>query len=160
MAKTNVPKHMKSEHARRGRASIEPTVYQEALAEVVAENLKLPPSKRVKTKAELMRRAGYSKGTIGSSSGKVFSSEGFQLALKRAGITEDRLTSVYTDAMQAKQTVTFKGEMSETDLPDHKMRVHAADKLADLLNVKKKTLQINKVSVDLDRDQVNDMLGI
>ena len=58
-----------------------------------------------------------------------------QAAMQRQGATYDRMAQTVVKAMDATAYATFEGEVRDSSLPDHKVRVGAVKLAADLMGV-------------------------
>lgn len=126
-------------------------------AQVADELIKSIKKGEQPTKAELLKRVGYSRSTIKKQTNRVFSSKTFRRRLKQHGLPEKAM-KVVQDAMFAKQTTAYKGEITETDLPDHKIRLRAAKQIGKWLGIEKVEVQNTNVNVDIDADTASDIL--
>lgn len=111
-------------------------------------------------RSELLGLAGYSHKTIDKTPSRPFTSQGFQLALREAGVDESKMSRVVSEAMDAKVITTFHGHAQESDAPDHAIRLRAADQLADLTGAKITKIQVQSVNVSLDTADLVAMLGL
>lgn len=136
---------------------VRPTQRHKRLAAEVIENAR---REKPLTKKELLVLSGYSPSTIEATPFKPFTSQGFQLALREAGVTEDKMSRVIGEAMDAKVVTTFHGHAQESDAPDHAIRLRAADQLADLTGAKITKIQVQSVNVTLDAGDLAAMLGL
>lgn len=112
------------------------------------------------TKKQLLVLSGYGMSTIEKTPFKPFESKGFQVALREAGATEEKMARVVNEAMDAKNGAWFKGHYNESDAPDHAIRLRAADQLAELTGAKITKIQVQSVNVNLDSADLASMLGI
>ena len=133
------------------------TTRQERLARVVAEETKNPVGK---TKEQMMLESGYSKMTAKTHMGQAFTAEGFKHSLKVLGVDEEKIANVFREAIEAKTVVTYRGDAYESDVPDHKLRVQAADKLSEITGMKKKHVKVESVSLNLTSSDVDGLLGL
>lgn len=111
-------------------------------------------------RTEMLGFAGYGKGTLEKTPSRPFTSQGFQLALREAGVDESKMSRVVSEAMDAKVITTFHGEARESDAPDHAIRLRAADQLADLTGAKITKIQVQSVNVNLNGDDLAKMMGL
>ena len=132
------------------------TTQQSRLAHVVAEEIKSPKGL---TKAEMAQAAGYSSLTARAQTSRMFTSDGFKAALTKLGVTEEKIADTFRDAMQAKTVVTYKGDAFESDIPDHRLRMQAADKMSEITGMKTRHVKIESVNLSLTKDDVDEMLG-
>lgn len=89
-------------------------------------------------KREAARKAGYKAVKARHPVTHIETSElkaEMQLALKRQGATYDKAARVVSEAMNATVSATFEGEVTTSDVPDHKVRVQAARVTADLMGL-------------------------
>jgi hypothetical protein len=129
----------------------------EALADGIAENARREPSKR-RTKQELLAAAGYL-GTVGKQKAEVWSTKGLQEALAKRGFTNDKMSKVLAEAAEAKVVTVYRGEATETEAPDHAIRLRAVDQLSDVMGLKKMNLQTVNIDVNMQGEDVLGMLG-
>ena len=113
-----------------------------------------------KTKADLMQAAGYSGATARSSAARVWSSDGFQAALAEHGLTPAKLSKVFNDAVGANVVTIFKGNATQTDVPDHKIRLQAVSLAGDFLGAKKQVHEVKKINVNISEESMADILGL
>ena len=135
-----------------------PNMLQARLADAVIEEAKKP--KPEFTRQELMEKVGYSSVTADKQSARVWSSDGFQRALAARGCTPDKISKVFEEAAAANVVVVSKGEAYETDVADHKIRMQAADKMAELSGAKKLIIETHNINVNVDGADIAKMLGI
>lgn len=69
--------------------------------------------------------------------------ESIQKSLKQYGITTDILVGVVVQALTAKKTTAIQGEVFETDLPDHTVRLKAVQMLGELMGFKQKPPEVS-----------------
>ncbi len=116
------------------------------------------------TKEALMIRAGYSPQSAKSNHGKVFGAPGYQTALRQYGFNVNKLAAkaarVMEEAMDAKKTIkTKEGDLIESDVADHDVRLKAANLSADVLGLKKVHVQQTSVNVTIDSSQAASLLS-
>src|SRR3990172_6691780 len=102
------------------------------------------------TRTELVRRAGYAPSMADRAVGRIWDSEGLQNALAEMGITPQKMVKVLDDGMQAKVVTVFHGDAHETNAPDHSIRLKAIDQLADVMGLKKMTVEQRTINVNLE----------
>lgn len=136
---------------------VRPTQKHKRLAAEVIQNTK---REKPLTRTQMLMLSGYSRGTVDKTPFKPFTTQGFQLALREAGVTEDKMSRVIGEAMDAKVVTTFHGHAQESDAPDHAIRLRAADQLADLTGAKITKIQVQSVNVTLDGGDLAMMLGL
>jgi len=112
------------------------------------------------TRTELVRRAGYAPSVANAHVGRVWDSRGVQEALAKVGVTPEKVMKVLDDAMVAKVVTVFHGDARETDAPDHAIRLRAADQIADVVGLKKMTIEQRNINVNMEMDELNAMLGL
>jgi hypothetical protein len=96
------------------------TTKQNALVEVLVADSSQPPEKR-KSKKDLLKAAGYSANT-GIKPSQVFNAPTFRQAMVDAGITDDLLSNVLKEGLQATKAVIMGKESNESFVdiqPDH-----------------------------------------
>lgn len=128
----------------------------ERLADATVESM---ASSDPVSRGELMRRVGYSSTTAKDRVARTFSSKAFLDALAARGVTQDKISKVFDDAMKANVVTVFKGQARESNVPDHKLRLQAVDKLGDFTGQKKKVVESRTVKVDLTGDDLRKSLG-
>jgi hypothetical protein len=151
--KKNVPTLTKT----KPKQQIKPTQRHKRLAAEVIEN-----TTRTKplTRKQLLTLSGYSASTADATPSKPFTSQGFQVALREAGATEDKMARVVNEAMDANAGAWFKGEYHESTSADHAIRLRAADQLAELTGAKITKIQVQSVNVNLDASDLAAMMGL
>jgi len=112
------------------------------------------------TRTELVRRAGYAPSMADRAVGRIWDSEGLQNALAELGVTPQKMVKVLDDGMQAKVVTVFHGEAFETQAPDHSIRLKAIDQLADVMGLKKMTVEQRNINVNLDGDDLLSAIGL
>ncbi len=117
----------------------------------LAEEVKKQPDDQ---RAYLLARAGYSDASIKGSSTELYTSKGFHNALVSLGVTPEKILSPSLAALDATQTATYKGQIFASDLPDHNIRLKAADQLADILGIKKQVIEQRTINVNVDGSEV------
>lgn len=139
------------------RQNIRPTQRHKRLAAEVIQNAR---REKPLTQTQLLMLSGYSRGTIDKTPSKPFTTQGFQNALVEAGATPDKMARVVNDAMDARAAATYRGQVIESDAPDHAIRLRAADQLADLTGAKITRVQVQSVNVNLDGGDLLAALGL
>ena len=129
---------------------------QERLANEVVKTLK---SGKRRTHKEMMVDAGYSTGTAVGGVKGAFSGKAFLSALEKRGVNPTLISNTIHDALGATLTATYRGTIIQSDSPDHKTRLQAVDRLADLTGLKKTIVEKTQVNVSLDASDIRDMLG-
>lgn len=114
---------------KRKEARIVPTAKQKAAAIALSNNIQ--PGKPVRLQSEILREVGYSE-TMSYKVAEITESRGFLAALEEVGATDFHIASTYKDAMRANRVATIDGTPVETDIPDHAIRLKAADSVARL----------------------------
>lgn len=109
------------------------------------------------TASEAMARVGYSQNTIDAQQKRAFSSKAFRNELERHGLPQ-KAQSVVREAMGATKTVAYKGELTETDAPDYKIRLRAAKMLGKWMGLEKVEIKQTSVNVDVDKETARDVL--
>lgn len=137
--------------------NVRPTQKHKRLAAEVIQNTK---REKPLTRTQMLMLSGYSRGTVDKTPFKPFTTQGFQVALREAGVDESKMSRVVSEAMDAKVITTFHGEARETDAPDHAIRLRAADQLADLTGAKITKIQVQSVNVNLNSDDLAQMMGL
>ena len=135
----------------------QPTERQKRLAIEIIENEK---REKPLNKTQLLERSGYTTITAKASADKILSSEGLQQAFANNGIDSNRITKVLQDALEANQTSAFQGEIHKSDSPDHKIRMSALNLIGDFAGLKKINVNQTNVNVDVDRNDIDVILGI
>lgn len=130
---------------------------QAKLAEIVVEE---SVKKRGRSKKDMMLEAGYSLHSARADANRAFTSEGFKHALAELGGTQEKIAKVFLDAMQAKVVSVYRGEAHETDVPDHKTRLAAADKLGDFTGQKSINIKQQAVHLHASVGELDGMLGL
>ena len=129
-----------------------------ALAEQVAEVAK---TGKKMTKKQMLLNAGYalsmSKRPI---SAQPWSSEGFKQALAERGIDMSEIARTLEHAKKANIATIFRGVATESDVPDHSIRLKAIDQLAEYTGLKKHHVQVTSVNVDVKPEDALDLLGL
>ena len=128
-----------------------------ALAKEVAQDLK---DGGQKTRRELMENAGYSKASADSNQRKVYTSEGFRRELAKQGFTEELKAKVFQEAAQANIVTIFKGQATETDVADHKIRMQAISLAGDFTGDKKTVHEVKSINVNLKDADIAQFLGL
>jgi hypothetical protein len=113
-----------------------------------------------KSKAQLLREAGYSESTIDGHANYAWTSRGFLSALADNGITADTVREKIDEAMQAGTVVAYKGDAIESDAPDYKVRLQAAQMLAKYTGLDVQRSQNVNVNIDLDTEKAVDFFGL
>lgn len=98
------------------------------------------------TQKETLLKLGYSE-TVASTPSLVWSSEGVREALALLGVRPDTIIAPVIDALQANQTATYRGEVIESNIPDHKERRQSAETLAKISGILKDTPTVNMNSL-------------
>lgn len=100
---------------------------------------------------EALLAVGYSEA-VASNPQHVWSTKGVQEALTILGLRPDTLVGVAADALDAKQTATYRGEVIESDLPDHKIRLEAMEKIAKISGLIKDqpSVNVNDIKIQMD----------
>lgn len=111
------------------------------------------------SKAELMRRAGYSDASVNNLT-KGWTSRGFREAMAESGLGVGSIKKVIEDAMNARAVVTFQGDAKETDAPDHAIRLRATDLAAKYTGLDVQRTQNLNVNVDMQLDDAIDSFGL
>lgn len=62
-------------------------------------------------------------------------------ALARVGVTPDKISKTILEGMEAKARVAFEGTLSETELPDHRVRGEFVDRATTLMGVVPRNIQ-------------------
>tara|TARA_R100000501_G_C2605180_1_gene101181 strand:- start:97 stop:552 length:456 start_codon:yes stop_codon:yes gene_type:complete len=135
-----------------------PTTKQEKLADIAIRESKRTDGKKSKT--NMLLEAGYSMMTARANVQKAFTTTGFLEALERRGVTHDKITKVFDDAIQAKTVVVHKGEAYESNAPDHKTRLSAVNSLGDYTGMRKTHVSTTSVNVDINTEDLADLLGL
>lgn len=116
------------------------------------------------SKAEILRRAGYAPSTVdrgGGNSGKTpWTSEAFRDSLEKSGLGLAKIQQVLSDAAEAKTVAVYQGSATETDAPDHAIRLKAVKQIADISGLNVKRTQSVNVNIDTDSNGAMDLLGI
>ena len=111
-------------------------------------------------KKQLLMLSGYTGATLTKNVKQPFTSQGFQDALARRGVTADSIVSVLEEAAKAKQGSWYQGVYYEEEAPDHGIRIKAADKLMDATGLKKRVIEQRTVNVNLSGDDLRQMIGL
>ena len=114
----------------------------------------------LRTKAEIMLAAGYSSRTVEKKSSAIWSAEGVQEAFAAAGLSPQFMSKIYGEAGKANVVTVFHGDAQETDAPDHSIRLRAADQIADVMGLKKMTIEQRTINVNLGGDELMASLGL
>ena len=128
-----------------------------ALAFVVAETIR---KGQMKTKATMMREAGFSEHSIKKQPQLAWNSKGFIEALKAQGLGIEKIGATIGNAMEAGTVVAFKGDATETDAPDHKTRLQAAGMLAKYTGLDVARSQNVNVNVEVQTQEALDLFEI
>ena len=142
------------------RRKVVATPRQEVLADIYVKELKKPKGAKRKSKEQMMLEAGFSSTNAQKKSKRTFTSQGFLEALAERGITQSKMTKVFDDAMAANVVTVYRGKVSESDVPDHKIRLQSLSLLGDFLGTKKMQIQQTNVNVNLTDDDARTMLGL
>ena len=110
-----------------------------------------------KTVGDVMMSVGYAPSTIDRNQTKIFSSQGFQNALVALGATPEKILTPALDALQATQTTAYQGEITETNVPDHKIRMQGADQLAEFLGIKKQIVENRNINVNVEFQDIAEL---
>jgi hypothetical protein len=141
----------------RRQKGFSPTEGQRKIALELVKNAKRDKPLNYKS---IMEKAGYSKNYIhGSSKRAIFDNVGVKKALEDLGVTPEKLIGTVDNALDATQGTWFQGEYRQNDAPDHKIRLSAANLLADIVGVKKYNVQQTGVNVNIGSDELNNLLG-
>jgi len=127
------------------------TARQEKVVQILA-------SGTTKNKGEILKEAGYAPSTYQHPK-KVFSTEGVQMALKELGINPMSIMRTLTEAQKANIVTTYRGETTETDVPDHKLRAKVAVDMAEITGMKKLHIKQENINVNLDISEAKDLFG-
>ena len=137
------------------------TAKQRALAQVVIEAMQ---KGQVLPKAELLRRAEYSESVVqrgaSNNEGAPWTSDAFKKSLQDSGFTVDRLSEIHEDASKANIVAVYQGAVTETNVPDHALRLKAAKQVAEYTGVAVKRTQAVTVNVDANGREALDLLGL
>jgi hypothetical protein len=95
----------------------QPTLRQKKVVEILVENGSKSITERPKSLGGILREAGYSEA-VATVPSKVTGAAGFQLALERAGIDDDRLTKVIDEGLKADRPWGKDGDI----YADHSVR--------------------------------------
>jgi hypothetical protein len=128
------------------------------------EVIKASEGGELPTKADLLRRAGYTESVAQKGktnpNGTPWTSEAFRETLANSGFTVQKLNKIYEDASQANVVAVFQGEANETNVPDHAMRLKAAKDIAELSGLHVKRTQSVNVNIDTNAEEMSALLGI
>lgn len=115
---------------------------------------------RPRTHTELMIDAGYSRATAEKSQRRTFTAESFREAMVERGQTPEKIQKVVNDAMTAKVVSVYQGTATETDAPDHKVRLASASLAADILGLKKTVIEQKTLNIHVETKDLREALGI
>jgi len=133
------------------------THMQEALADEVLKEEQKPPHIRA-SKAEILRRVGYSVNTSNANAAEIYSTKGFIAAMQRRGVLPEHLVDVATGAMQAKKGTFYRGEYIEADKLDHDTALKGAHFMADVLGLKKMVLETHNINVNVNAEDISGLI--
>ncbi|RMD52272.1 hypothetical protein D6827_00340 [Candidatus Parcubacteria bacterium] len=121
------------------------------LAKVVAN----APLKDISNKSKLLREANLRENRY-----ELFTSNSFRRALKEYHIDDEKIASVLKDALDAKQSAWYRGELVTSDEPDHKTRLEAVNKIAELTGLKRTVIESKNLNVNLSPEEILETLGL
>lgn len=126
----------------------------EKLAEIIAEGSNDPSYKA------MLIRAGYSRVVAEKNQERVLTSASLAEALADRGITGDAIAGALKGALNANLTSTFRGEVKESDVADHKTRLSAVERIAKMTGLDKRISESRRVNVTIKDDSLKKMLGL
>lgn len=115
------------------------------------------------SKAEILRRAGYAPSVVArgaTGSGSPWTADEFRRGLIASGLGPDVIHKVVEEAAGAKVVSNYRGEVIESDVPDHAIRLKSAQFLADLHGVRVRRTESKSVNINLDADQAAELLDL
>lgn len=124
-----------------------PTLRQKKAVEILVAN---DSKGKASSIAETLRSVGYSE-SIARVPNKVTGATGFQLAMEQAGITDDRLTKVMNEGLEADRPWGKDGEIYADHSVRHKfletsLRIKGLQKADDANNVYNTFIQNNTIN--------------
>ena len=112
------------------------------------------------TRTELVRRAGYAPSMADRAVGRIWDSEGIQNALAELGVAPQKVVKVLDESMKANVVTVFHGDAKESNAPDYAIRLRAVDQIADVMGLKKMTVEQRTINVNIEGEELAAMLNL
>ena len=98
-----------------------------------------------KTRSEALIRAGYAESTSQHKASQIINQPRIQSfltdALEKVGLTADVLTKILKEAARACLVIEREGKLIQTNIPDHRTRLTAYDRIVAAYGVIPKTIE-------------------
>lgn len=82
-----------------------------------------------------------------------------QAKLQEYGFTQEKVAKVIEEAANANVVSVFHGEVTESDVADHKVRMQAVSLLGDFTGTKKSTIEKKVVNINVDSGDLDRILS-
>lgn len=114
-----------------------------------------------KSKTDILLASGYSQSTIArKGAGRLIEQNPIlQGKLAEYGFSQEKVAKVLEEAASANIVTVFKGHASETDVPDHKLRMQAISLVGDFTGTKKSTVEKKVVNINVEGKDLDRILG-
>lgn len=131
------------------------------MATAYIEALKNGSGELLTSKTELALAAGYSRGTVEKcGAGRLIERNPLlESKLAEYGFSQEKVAKVIEDAANANVVSVFHGEVTESEVPDHKVRMQAVSLLGDFTGTKKATIEKKVVNINVEADDLDRILS-
>ena len=99
-----------------------------------------------------MREAGYAPSSIDAKQHRAWNSQGFKEVMAEAGLGLESIQKVLGDALNAKAQTAYQGEVIESNVADHKVRMHAVELAAKYTGLDVQRSQSININIDAQLD--------